>query len=516
MLRRCAFAVLVSASVATAQNDYDYDKSSNGRLGSPFVLSVTNAPPNQFMFFVVSFNAGPIPLVLLDGLDTRSLSVGVDLLDLLSIGFTSPTGTASYTLNVINDPTWNNLNLHWQTAIWPGSPTFFAEISNDVVSQTGPQDTGLLHASTLVAARAFGATFFDRDNNNGAGDVLVAGGGAGTVTGGTGLASSELWDYRHMTCSAGPAMGTARTLHLAVTLADNRVLIIGGADNTGAILSSCEIYDPATNSFSPAASMATPRMLHAACRLADGRVMVAGGVSALDFVNLAVTALNTVEIYNPATNTWAAGPNIGGYRVGPALTLLSTNQVMVSGGVQITYLIYPTTPFLVASTTAVQRWNPAAPSSWASGASMPKERALHHYNQVTLLDGRVLMTGGMDVDSLLTIQTAPSILNADVYNPNTNTWAAVNMGAARAFHSATRLADGRVVVCGGAQGTLTAPASIAGVEVFNPGTNTWSAAPALTGPRAGHGAALTPDNLLMLFGGQGASTTLTTIETLRF
>lgn len=516
MLRHTVLAVLAAAATAAAQNDYNYEKTTSGRMGAPLVLQITNAPPNQFLFFLVSFNAGPLPLGLIDGIDTRSMAVGLDLIDLISLGISSPSGTAGYTLNVGTDPSWNNLVLHWQTAVWPGNPTFFGQISNDIVSQTGPQDTGLLAPSTQVTGRGFGAAFFDTNNNAGAGDVIVCGGGTGTITGGTGLASSEIWDFRHMTCTAGPSMGTARTLHLAVTLNDNRVLIIGGNDATGAILSSCEIYDPTTNTFSPAASMSTPRMLHAACKLADGRVMVAGGASALDLTTLTVTALNTVEIYNPATNTWVAGPNIGGNRIGPALTLLSNNKVMVSGGVQITYFLG--VPIGAASTTAVQLWTGTAPSigSWAGGASMPKERAMHHYNQVTLADGRVLMTGGVDVDSIATVQTAPPIANADIYNPTTNTWATANMSAARAFHSANRLADGRVVVCGGAQGSLSAPTSISGVEVFNPTTNTWAAAPALTGPRAGHNSAITPDGTLLLFGGQGATATLNTIETLRF
>jgi hypothetical protein len=90
------------------------------------------------------------------------------------------------------------------------------------------------------------------------------------------------------------------------------------------------------------------------------------------------------------------------------------------------------------------------------------------------------------------------------------------MPNARALHSANRLDDGRVVVCGGAQGTLTAPTSIPNVDVFDPATNGWTPAPNLTGPRASHVGALLPDGMLALFGGQGSSNTLPTIETLRF
>ena len=105
---------------------------------------------------------------------------------------------------------------------------------------------------------------------------------------------------------------------------------------------------------------------------------------------------------------------------------------------------------------------------------------------------------------------------AEAYNPTTNTWAAYNMPTARALHSATVLGDGRVVVCGGAQGTLLATVPIANVDVFTPATNSWSVAPALTSPRASHVANLLPDGTLILFGGQGSSATLNTIETLRF
>ena len=90
------------------------------------------------------------------------------------------------------------------------------------------------------------------------------------------------------------------------------------------------------------------------------------------------------------------------------------------------------------------------------------------------------------------------------------------MPVSRALHSATLLADGRVAVCGGAQGLLTAPVSIDDVHLFNPASNSWTNAPALTGPRASHTAQLLPDGTLALFGGQGTSNTLSSVETLRF
>lgn len=515
MLARTLLASLAASSALLAQFDYDYDKLTSGRLGSPLNLQVSGAPANQLVLFLVSTNAGPTPLAILDPTDPRVLAVGTDLLSSLSFAVTSPTGGASYSLPLPGNPTLNDVVLHWQTVMLSLGTSFFGELGNDVVTQTGIADTGVLAPDTLATARAFAASIVDADNNAGQGDVLVAGGGTGTLTAATGLATTELWDFRRMDVRPGPTMSTARALHLAVRLTDDRVLVIGGVNATGATLATCEIYDPTTNTFTATGSMASPRVLHAACRLADGRVMVAGGTTTLqpDVIAALVGTQSTVEIWNPATGAWTGANAIGGARLAPALTLLSTNQVMVSGGVQVSVLFG--VPISASSVTAVQRWNPAT-GNWGAGASMAQGRAGHQYNQVTLADGRVLMTGGVNVPTLLGATTAAPIAGAEAYNPTTNMWQTVNMPNARALHSATRLADGRVVVAGGAQGTLLAPTSIAFVDVFSPATNSWTPAPNLLAPRGGHVGALLPDGTLVLFGGQGSSSTVNTIETLRF
>lgn len=514
MLLRATLSALAATAALSAQNDFDWDKVTSGRLGGPITMQATGAPPNQVVLFVPSNNAGPTPLILVDGVDTRSMQIGIDLLGAMGVGVTSPSGDVSYSVPIPNDLIWNNMVLHWQCAMIPfAGPTLVGEISNDIVTQFGAQDTGVPAPTNLATARALATSFVDANNNAAMGDVLITGGGAGTLTAATGLASTEIYDYRRMQMVPGPTMNSSRALHLAVTLTDNRVLLIGGANSAGVILNTCEIYDPVTNTFTPTASMSTPRTLHAACRLADGRVMVAGGASALDPANLVITALSSVEIWNPATGLWTAANPISGTRLGVSLTLLSNSQVMVAGGVNVTYFLgFPSSANTV---TTVQRWNPGT-GLWTAGPNMAQDRAGHHFNQVTLADGRVLMSGGVDVPSLAGINSSAPINGAELYNPTTNTWQTVNMAAARALHSATRLADGRVVVCGGAQGTLLAPVSISGVEVFNPGTNTWAPAPALLGPRGAHNAALSPDGTLVLFGGQGAAASLATIETLRF
>jgi hypothetical protein len=506
-------APLLAATVL-AQNDYDLDKTTSGRVGSPLEMRVQNAPPGQFLLWVPSSTSGPTPLAAIDPLDPRWLSVGTDLLGSMVLQLTSGAGDAFLSVPLANNPSLSGIVLHWQTIVVLFGSPFFGQLGNDVVTQVGLQNAGVLAPATLANARGLAASFFDRDNNNGAGDVVISGGGTGSLTAATGLASTEVWDFRRMRRLPGPSMIGARALHLAVPLADGRVLLIGGAGATGNVLASCEIYDPATNSFAATGSMATPRILHAACRLADGRVMVAGGTSTVqpDAVAAIQAALSSVEIWNPTTGAWTAANPISGPRLGLALSLLPSGQVMVSGGLQYAPVFGVPNAFTV---TTVQRWNPGT-GTWTNGPNMAQPRAGHHYNQVQLLDGRILMTGSFNIGSILAATTATPGNGAEAYNPATNTWATYNMPTARVLHTATVLPDGRVVVAGGSQGTLSATSPIANVDVFQPATNTWSAAPALLAPRGGHCANLLPDGTLVLFGGQDATATVNTIETLRF
>jgi len=512
---RLLLALAVTATPALAQFDFDLEKRTSARLGQSLDIDVVGAPPSSFALIIPSVSGGPTPLMLIDPVDPRVLAVGTDLLSVMTVAITDGAGGLNYSLALPNDPSLNGFELHWQSATLRFAPTLIGEISNDVVTLTGIGDTGVVAPQTLVSPRAMGAILVDADNNNSQNDILITGGGAGTLTSAAGLASTELWDFRRMRSVPGPTMNSARALHSAVRLNDGRVLLVGGADATGAVLSTCEIYDPATNSITTTGSMGTPRILHGATVLNDGRVMVAGGTSTLqpDVVAAITGTLSSVEIYNPATGTWSNGAALSGRTLAPALTLLSTGKVMVSGGVSVT--IFFGIPLGANSTTSVRLYDPAN-NSWTSGASMAQARAGHQYNQVTLNDGRVLMTGGVNVPSLLNASIAAPIGGAEVYNPTTNSWQTVNMPTVRALHSATVLADGRVAACGGAQGTLTVPVPIANVDVFDPTTNTWSSAPNLTAARGSHNAALMPDGTLLLLGGQGATVSFQTVETLRF
>src|SRR3989441_1143564 len=117
--------------------------------------------------------------------------------------------------------------------------------------------------------------------------------------------STGTWAYR-------APMPTARA-GAAVAVVDNRIYVIGGRDCPylfcfGArVFDTVEIYDPATDSWTTGASMPTART-DASAAVLGGLVVVVGGWM---FDNrTAITILGTTEIYDPITDSWASAPGM--------------------------------------------------------------------------------------------------------------------------------------------------------------------------------------------------------------
>src|SRR5262245_28285515 len=93
------------------------------------------------------------------------------------------------------------------------------------------------------------------------------------------------------------SLQVARTGHTATLLGNGQVLLVGGASG-GAALDTAEVFDPATGAFTAVGSMGTPRTDHAAVLLGDARVLVSGGQNSGG-------ALATSEYFDPATGTFS-------------------------------------------------------------------------------------------------------------------------------------------------------------------------------------------------------------------
>jgi hypothetical protein len=125
----------------------------------------------------------------------------------------------------------------------------------------------------------------------------------------------------------------------------------------------------------------------------------------------------------------------------------------------------------------------------------------HGHTATVLADGRVLIIGGLDASGPLTA--------AEIFDPTQKTFTlAGNLVGARYGHTATLLANGRVLIAGGHDAT----GPVATAEIFDPTinlavTNTFRLLAATMGAaRAGHTATLRSDGTVLLAGGDTAGT----------
>jgi N-acetylneuraminic acid mutarotase len=494
-------SLLAAIAPAAAAADLEF---SNGIVGQNVTLDLSG-DPGEIYFLLLSTNTGPTPLAIVDPADPRFVSVGVDLLPFTTTGLV-PT---SFVVPLPNDPVLVGGVLYGQFVTVPGSLYLVDDISNPVAIVLTAIGATLPTLGNLAQARSLATATPLLD-----GDVLVAGGGTGGITGAMGLSSAEIY-RRHLRVfeTVPGGMAGARAFHTATRLLDGRVLVAGGVDGAGSPTSSAEIYDPATNSFAPTGSMGSARTGHTTSLLPNGKVYVTGGVTILDGSNLLATIAstqNSTEIWDPATGLWSAGPNMSSRRVGHVAESLADGKVLLHGGVTVTFLFGLPIPSF--SSTA-QRYDPGS-NTYVATSSASVVRAFHRANR--LGDGRVLVLGGVNGD--LVTQTFIPLASCEVYDPVTNVWIpAASMANARSLHTSQLLPDGRVVAVGGAQGSLAAPTPIASIEVYtpvpSPGLGSWAASGTLGTPRASHTSALTKDgkHVVVMSGTDGMASVPTAV-----
>jgi hypothetical protein len=241
-------------------------------------------------------------------------------------------------------------------------------------------------------------------------------------------------------------MAHGRWYPTVTTLGDGRVMTFSGLNETGGTNTAVEIYTVGTGWSPEYPAGWTPPLYPRMHLLPDGRVLYSGSGTGSRF-------------FNPATNTWsavAATTNFAGTRTYGTSVLL---PLKASDGFKAHVMIFgggnPAT-----STTETLDIS-ASPLQWKPGPSMSQPRI--EMNATILPNGKVLATGGSINDE----DVATASLNADLYDPGTNTFSSAGANRyARLYHSnSLLLPDATVLLLGGnpARGTYESR-----MEVYSP------------------------------------------------
>jgi N-acetylneuraminic acid mutarotase len=214
------------------------------------------------------------------------------------------------------------------------------------------------------------------------GEVLVAG---GVDNADESLDTAEVYDPIKGTWRDTGSFGGSRFFHAATRLADGRVLIVGGSGDDFFLtaIGGATVYDPVTGTWSGVGGLYTPRAQSTATLLANGDVLVAGGFDNLFDTQRMIHHVSyaLADLFDPITH-WRATAPMNARRYGHAATLLSSGEVLVSGGYDLN---------AKAELASTELYDPVT-ETWHSAASMRDARINH--TATLLADGRVLVVGG--------------------------------------------------------------------------------------------------------------------------
>lgn len=164
-----------------------------------------------------------------------------------------------------------------------------------------------------------------------------------------------------------------------------------------------------------------------------------------------------------------------------------------------TATVLPNGKLLVLGSSFASLYDPST-DTWSPAASMMPGR--HSHRATLLSSGRVLVTGGNHSS------TGAPLGIAQLYDSATNTWSSAPdiLGGPRARHTATLLADDRVLIAGGTNCCLPPPDGatvipVLSTVIYDPVANTWSSAGNLTTSRMEAAATLLPNGTVLITGG---------------
>lgn len=149
-------------------------------------------------------------------------------------------------------------------------------------------------------------------------------------------ADAEVYDPSSNVWRGIAPLPVAESYASAILGLDGKIYIFGGFNSiSGQSLNNVFAYDPSTGTYACStnypgcssaslAPMPTARSVMAITETSDGNIWTIGGYTS--------TPVATVEIYDPASNTWTEGPDLPTPESGASAEALPTRDVIVWGG----------------------------------------------------------------------------------------------------------------------------------------------------------------------------------------
>ena len=314
-----------------------------------------------------------------------------------------------------------------------------------------PADGTFIPAGTMHSPRFFhSATLLAN------GKVLIAGGATSSAIGNA-LNSAEFYDPVSGAFSTIPTpMTDAREQHAATLLANGKVLISGGLDQS-MIVNTAEIFDPGGNGgaggFTRTGSMTLARRQHTSTLLSNGKVLITAGGGG-----------SSAELFDPAggggAGTFAATGMMTVSRSGNTATLLPNGKVLITGGVASDG----------TALNSAEIFNPSGNGGIGSYTATGNMHLVRAFHRGVLLDtGLVLIVGGTAQSANATDIYA---LTSELFDPTANggvgaftTSGLLNLPRDQGTFTATRLPTGKVLIATAGQYANSSPIPQIGADI---------------------------------------------------
>jgi len=271
---------------------------------------------------------------------------------------------------------------------------------------------------------------------------IYAIGGAASLTG-TYYPTVEEYDPMTDTWTRKANMPTAR-VGLAGAVVNDRVYVSGGGPRNETSLPTLEEYDPATDTWSPKSDMPTPRTFHSACAV-DGKMYVLAGSNWV--VPDAEWDVSALDVYDPATDTWATEGVIPTPRSGAGICVVDGRILLVGGAVGSLHN---------PPVSTLEEYDPVT-GAWTRKADMPTARM---FLSASVLNGKAYAAGGG-------VWNGAILPVVEMYDPITDTWTKKPDMRRGKYLLSTCALNGKIYAIGGTEQWYPAPGTSI-VEEYDP------------------------------------------------